>query len=282
MYNAIFESSTGEKYVFGINGGNVFDMDAGGGLPVNIGTSQGFSKVGETVESQSVSGKPINVKGVIYQSVNEAKKKMRRVFSPFAYGRLVFEGKYYIYVYVKSTPAFSPVSGDGRFSFQLFAPYPFFRELEEKSVSIGNVEPKFKFPVNYSNVHIFGIKQPEKYKNVFNSGDVSVPFRVSMIASGTSENPIITNLKTFSFLKLNGSLSVGDVVVVYRDEQGILRAELESDGETQDIISWVDEESSLFELEVGDNFISVTDDQDGNNLSTRFYYNPAVVAVYES
>lgn len=282
MYNAIFESSNGEKYVFGVNGGTVFDMDVGGGVSVDIGTSQGFAQIGETVENQKISGRPINVNGVIYQSIDESKKRMRRVFAPFASGRLIFEGKYYIYVYVKNTPTFSPVKGNGKFSMQLYAPYPFFRSLDEKSVSIGAIVPSFSFPVNYSEDHIFGLKQSEKYKNVFNAGDVVVPFKVSMVASGTSENPVVTNLQTMNFLKLNGTLNIGDSVVIYRDDQGLLRAELESDGELKDIISWIDEESSLFDLSVGDNLISVTDNQGGENLSTRFYYNPAVVSVYES
>ena len=282
MYNAIFESSNGEKYVFGVNGGTVFDMDVGNGVPVDIGTSQGFAQIGETVENQKISGRPINVNGVIYQSIDESKKRMRRVFAPFASGRLIFDGKYYIYVYVKSTPTFSPVKGNGKFSMQLYAPYPFFRSLDEKNVSIGAIIPSFSFPVNYSEGHIFGLKQSEKYKNAFNAGDVVVPFKVSMVASGTSENPVVTNLQTMNFLKLNGTLNVGDSAVIYRDDQGLLRAELKSDGELEDIISWIDEESSLFDLSVGDNLISVTDNQNGENLSTRFYYNPAVVSVYES
>ena len=282
MYSAVFESKNGEKYVFGVNGGTVFDMDVASGASIDIGTSQGFTQIGETVESQKVSGKVIAVNGVIYQSVNEMKNRMRRVFAPFASGRLVFEGKYYIYVYVKSTPTFSPVKGNGKFSMQLFAPYPFFLSLDEKSIGIGAIEPKFSFPVNYEEPHIFGLKQAEKYKNVFNAGDVIVPFKVTMAASGTSENPTITNLKSSEFLKLNGTLNVGDSVAIYRDDQGVLRAELKSNGESIDIISWIDEKSSLFDLAVGDNLISATDERGGDNLSTRFYYNPAVVSVYES
>ena len=282
MYNAIFESKNGEKYVFGASGNTVFDMDVGSGVSVDIGTSQGFSQVGETVEGQTVSGRPINVKGVIYRSIDENKKKMRRVFAPFASGKLVFEGKYYINVYVKSTPAFSPVKGDGRFSLQLFAPYPFFYSIDEKNLEIGKIEPMFRFPVNYELPHVFGEKQAEKYKNIVNSGDVKVAFKVSMKATGTSTNPVITNLATLEFLKLNGSLKIGDSVNIHRDDQGVLRAELYRDNVVCDILSWIDEDSTLFELNVGDNLIAVSDDEEGEKLTTRFFYNPAVVAVYES
>lgn len=282
MYKAVFESERGEKYIFGTDGSTVFDMDVGNGVSIDIGTSQGFQQVGETVESQSTEGRPINVKGVIYGSVNELKRKMRRVFAPFVRGKLIVEDKYYANVYVKNTPTFSPKSGDGRFSMQLFAPYPFFYSVDEKSSEIGRIEPMFHFPVDYSVPHMFGVKSNEKYNNIINSGDVNVPFKIFITATGTSDNPVVTNLETLEFLKLNGSLSIGDTVSIYRDSQGVLRAELNRDGEVVDIISWIDEESTLFELNVGDNLISFSDDEDGENLMARFSYNPAVVAVYES
>ncbi len=282
MYKAVFESQNGDKYVFGVDGDTVFDIDIGNGVSVDIGTSQGFLQIGETVESQSVTGRPINVKGVIYSAVDATKQRMRKVFAPFVRGRLVFEGKYYTNVYVKSTPTFSPKKGDGRFSMQLFAPYPFFYSVEEKSSEIGKIEPLFRFPINYATPHAFGMKSDEKYNNIINSGDVKVSFKVVMVATGESNNPVVTNLETLEFLKLNGSLSMGDTVTIYRDSQGILRAELKRSDELIDIISWIDEESTLFELNVGDNLIAASDDGGGTNLTTRFSYNPAVVAVYES
>jgi hypothetical protein len=283
VYSAVFESKNGEKYVFGVNGGTVFDMDVGSGISVNIGTSQGFLQIGETVESQAVSGKPINVKGAIFRSIEEGKRKMRRVFAPFVFGRLVFDGKYYINAYVKQTPTFSPVKGDGRFSLQLFAPYPFFSSVDEKTVEIGSIEKKFLFPVNYSDPHMFGEKHREKYKNIFNAGDVKVPFKVSLTSSVMSKNPTLTNLHTLEFLKINGTVEAGNRVDIFRDDQGVLHAILKNEnGEETDILSWVDESSTLFELNVGDNLIAISDENDENSLAVRFSYSPAVVSVYES
>ena len=69
---------------------------------------------------------------------------------------------------------------------------------------------------------------------------------------------------------------------IYRDNDNILRAELTSDGNTSDIISWIDESSDLFELEVGDNLISANDDEGGSSLTAKITFSPAVVALYES
>ena len=93
---------------------------------------------------------------------------------------------------------------------------------------------------------------------------------------------MIANLKTFKSMKINGTIGAGDFIDIYRNDDNVLQARLTSNGVETDIISWIDESSNLFELEVGDNFISATDDTGGASLSAKITYNPVVVAVYES
>lgn len=281
MYNAIFESDNGQKYVFGKDGETVFDMDLGSGVSVDIGTSQGFSQIGETVESMTVGGRTITVHGTIFGNVQSRKKMMRKVFAPFVWGKLTFEGKNYIRVCVKDSPAFSPIRDDGRFTMLLYAPFPFFYSVDDAHYSIGEILPMFSFPVNYATPHKFGERGTEKYTNVYNDGDVAVPFNVYMETFGTSVNPLIVNLDTHEYLKLNGTLTAGDVANIYRDSNNILRVELSTDGEVVDILSWVDDGSTLFQLNPGDNIIAFDDDGGGSSLTVKFTFSPAVVAVYE-
>lgn len=282
MYSIIFESDNGKKYVFGTAGSTVFDMNIGNGVSVNIGTSQGFGQIGETVENQSVSGRPINVKGVVYGDIAERKRTMRNIMAPFAAGRLIFNGEYYIRVYVKDAPSFSPVRADGRFTMQFFAPFPFFRSMDERIVYIGLVTPEFRFPVNYSKPHRFGTKSVARYTNIANNGDVPTPFGVYLYASSECSNITITNLKTLAYLKVNGTLNSGDSMTIYRDDDGVLRAELTASGVVTDAISTIDEGSTLFELNVGDNLISASDDAGGTGLVASFMFREAVAALYES
>lgn len=282
MYNVVFESDNGDKYVFGTNGNTVFDMDFGNGVSVNVGTSQGFEQVGETVQSRTISGRTINVSGAVYGDIPTRKKAMRNIISPLAFGRLIFENQYYTRVYVKNAPTFSPVKNNGKFSLQFFAPFPFFYSVNSQISEIGIVKPMFSFPVNYNIPHKFGEKSAARYNNIVNRGDVKVPFSVYLQASGPSNNIVITNLATFKILKINGLLKDGDHMIVYRDNENVLRAELTSDGITSDVVHWIDEKSELFELDVGDNFISVNDDEDGVNLIAKITFSPAVVALYES
>ena len=281
MYNVIFETDNGQKYVFGKDGETVFDMDLGNGVSVDVGTSQGFSQVGETVESMTVGGRSITVHGAIFGNIQSRKKMMRKTFAPFVWGKLIFESKYYIRVCVKDTPTFSPIKNDGRFTMLLYAPFPFFYSVDDAHFNIGEIVPMFSFPVNYATPHKFGERGVEKYTNVYNGGDIAVPFNVYIETFGTSENPVIVNLDTQEYLKLNGTLTAGDVANIYRDSNNILRVELSSGGELVDILSWVDDGSSLFQLNPGDNIIAFDDDDGGNSLTVKFSFSPAVVAVYE-
>ena len=281
MYSVVFETDNGKKFIFGRENGNVFDMDLGKSVSVDIGTSQGFGQIGETVQTQAVGSRLITVKGVIYENISKQRKNIRNICAPFTSGRLIFQNEYEINVYVKDPPSFSIVKNDGRYSMSFFAPYPYFSSIREEKRTIGAIEPMFHFPINYSAPHKFGEKGAARYTNIYNAGDVKIPFSVTIIASGTSTNVTITNLHTLEFLKLNGTLSVGDKVKIYKDKNNILRAELTANGTTSDIISWIDEDSSLFELSVGDNLINADDEEGGNSVEVFLDYKKAVVAVYE-
>lgn len=281
-FEVVFEADNGKKFVFGKNGNNYFGMNIGNGVEVKLGTSQGYSQVGETVETESVGGRPIDVTGEMYGNIVERKNALRNVCAPFVTGRLVFQKKHFIRVYVKNAPSFSPVKNNGLFKMQFYAPFPFFFDLNENHSNIGVVIPQFRFPVNYGVPHRFGTRSIARYTNVINSGDVRVPFRLHLLSSGICRNITITNLNTFAFLKLNGVLNAGDTVDIYRDNDNVVRAELNSGGVVSDIVGWIDEASTLFELNVGDNLIAANDDEGGAALVVHFYFNPAVGALYET
>lgn len=283
MYSVTFQSDNGKKFVFGVNGGNVFDMNLGNGLTATLSTSQGFSQVGETVQSSSVSGRSISVNGTLFRNVDTQKKTMRRIFTPYTSGKLVFDNKYYTRVFVKSSPSFSSIKNDGRFTMQFFAPYPFFFENSETVVELGTLQAMFHFPINYATPHKFGERTGTKYVNVLNDGDVLVPFSLTLRTTASeSNNIVLTNLKSFQTLKINGTLNAGEVIQIYRDNDNILRATLTKNETEEDIISRIDESSDLFTLDVGDNLISVNDDEGGNSIIATVLFNPAVVALYES
>lgn len=281
-YEVIFENDNGMSFTFGPRGGNWFGMNIGNGLEVTLGKSQGFAQVGETVETKAIGGRAIDVTGMLFGNIVQGKNNLRNVCAPLASGRLVFQGTHYIKVHVKASPSFSAVKNNGLFKMQFYAPFPFFSQLNESYQLIGGMTPGFSFPVNYATPHRFGIRSTERYVNVYNSGDVRIPYRMVLRAEGTSTNPTITNITTFEYIKLNGSINAGQYITVYRDDSNVLRAELTEGNDVTDVISWIDDGSSLFELEAGDNLLAANDDEGGASLVASFTFNPAVGALYET
>lgn len=282
MYKVVFENDNGKTFVFGPDGGNWYGMNIGDGMEITLGKSQGFAQVGETVETQAVGGRTIDVTGRFIGDIVAGKNAMRNVCAPLASGSLVFNGTHFIRVYVKAAPSFSAVKNNGLFKMQFYAPFPFFSATDGSHQAIGGITPQFRLPVNYATPHRFGTRGTNKYVNVVNSGDVKIPFKAIIKSEGVSTNPTITNLGTFAFLKINGTLNNGEFITIYRDNGNVLRAEKTAGETVTDVIGWIDDESSLFELETGDNMISATDDQGGTALVVNFEYSPAVGALYES
>lgn len=282
MYNAQYVSTRGDVYDFGVKGSTVFDIDIGSGLSVDLNVSQGFSQIGESVQSQNIVGKNLSVKGAIYQNVPQNKDKLRNVFYPFSSGRLTFDNGYYIDVYVKETPSFSPKKDDGRFTMLLFAPFPFFSKSDTGKIEFGEVVPQFSFPVNFSEPHIFGKKTTSSIKNVINGGNVNVPFNVIFTTTGFVENISIKNTTTKESLKINISLGIGDTLKVFRSSESLLTATLDNGKYTEDVTSFIDETSDLYRLYVGKNRLEITDEfSKGKMLIADFQFNEAVTSIYE-
>lgn len=282
MFEAIFENDNGKKFTFGPNGSNWFGMSIGNGMETTLGKSQGFASIGDTVETQSVGGRVIDVTGRFFGDIVTGKNALRNICSNLACGRLVFQGTHYIRVYVKAAPTFSAVKNNGLFKMQFYAPFPFFSSFNESYYSIGGTIRGFRFPVNYGKPHHFGVRNNERYVNIINPGDVRIPFRLTLRSEGVSTNPIITNITTFAFLKINGVINIGEYITIFRDDNNVLRAELTAGNVVTDVITWIDDESSLFELESGDNLISSNDDQGGAALVANLSFHPAIGALYET
>jgi hypothetical protein len=282
VYSAKFVSDEGYTYNFGVDGKTVFDMDIGNGVSVDINTSQGFSQIGENIEAQTISGRLINVKGVLYSDIAKNKRLLRSAFAPFTSGRLTFNNGYYIDVTVKDTPTFSPIKDDGRFTMLLYAPFPFFCKSDTGVLEVGKMIASFHFPTNYAAPHVFGKKDRNYAKNLNNEGDVEIPFGVVFKTDAKVENISVTNKDTGEFLKINSTLFKGQEIRVKRNAQGVLNVVLVDGSKKTNIIDTVDENSTLLSLKRGVNHLSVTDSYSkGVNLIANFTYNMAVTSIYE-
>jgi hypothetical protein len=280
MYKAKFINSKGQTFFFGYEHQNLFDIDGLTGQDISISASQGFNQIGETVENLSVGGRLFEISGRFLGEATEQKKKMLSVFAPFESGRLVFEEKYFIECVVKYTPIITIEKKNPRFNVILSASYPFWQKITQESYITGSFVPNFRFPVNYSEPHSFGVPVSGALLNVYNGGEVEAYFRIDIMSRGETLNPGILNVKTQEFLKLNAKVVAGEKYSVYR-KKGKLVVEKETEGIVEDVFSLLDEDSDLFALHVGDNVISAFAEENESLLTVAITFNNAVVGVYE-
>lgn len=282
MYRCKFISENGTVFLLDTTNNISFDADGLSGISVNHTMSQGALQIGESISSKSVGSKILTVKGVIFKNIAETKKQMRKVFAPFATGKLIFNNEYFINVSIKDAPTFSPIATRGNFTMRLLAPYPFFKKMETKTSLIGGVVKKFRFPINYSTPHKFAERSNIRYINIYNDSDVETDFRLSIQTDSVSNNPYVTNLNTFETLKINRTIYQGEKIEVYRNADGVLEVVLiDENGNAENIFADLDEKSDLFVMHVGDNLILSSDDDGDTTLTTYITFNEIVVGVFD-
>lgn len=229
--------------------------------------NQSFNSVGTAIETVGTQSKEIEINGEILGDSLFLKKQMTQTISPLNRGRLYFNDLFFIDVIPVKTPVLEQYKNFAKFSIVLKAPYPFWRYREYTKVGLGYVIPRFRFPVNYSKPHRFGEVVVTKIQNVFVNGDIDSDINFTFESRGYVLNPKITNVYTQEFIKLNIEINENDIIKVYRDSSRLLRVELIQGTKTKDVFYSLDENSRLFKVEAGNNFLELSADK-GENLLT--------------
>lgn len=276
MYTAKIVTDSGKTFDFSYRNGVVFDIAPLSGMDVNVGTSQGFGQIGETVESTSVKGIRRTISGVITDPASA--KMMLTALPAFTSGRLYFNDAYYCPVTVQKTPTITKTrSGKMSFMMQVFCESPFWFRSKETSALLTGTTPLFSFPVLYDS-HKFGESKENAFTNVFNYGDISVPIDLRFSSKGSVKNYGIANARTGAILRFEDTLASGERLHFYR-RSGKIVAEKTVDGETSGAVAYLSDDSTLFDLSVGDNVLTVTADEGLSYLRASVQFNAAYMGV---
>ena len=279
MYNAKFVKSNGDVFSFGLEYGTIFDISPLSELDVQIGTNQGFQQIGDTIQTRGMKGVTRTIRGRIIGEANSLKRRMLTVFSPFASGKLYFDGKYYCNAVMKKTPAISVNDRDAEFSMMLYCPSPYWYAAQQSSYSIGRIIPAFHFPTAYT-THKFGTKNPSAFINVYNPGEDTDDFELEFSATGDVTTFGVIDINTQEFIEIAAELTAGKVVRMYRDS-GRLRVEMLSGGVVTDIFGLLKYDSNLFTIRSGDNVWKMYAGAGIDSLSVEATFNAAYPGVYD-
>ena len=281
MYDLTFVPDQGNALAMNYENGIIIRHITGAtGMTVTTKTAQGYRQVGVSVSAQTVAGRDIIVDGFIFQENAQRKQELIKTFAPFVSGRLYWENRYWIDVVVKDSPTVSQ-NKHSDFTFRLLAPDPFWRGINKETYVNGDVEKLFSFPINYGDpaVHRFGNKSPTGQFSILNSGEESAPLDITINGTAKITNPCVTNTQTGDFIQWNSDIEVGETLRIYH-ENGRIRVTLtDIFGVANNAIAYLDDDSSLFSIAVGDNVLSASADSGDTSMAVSISFYPLYSGV---
>lgn len=276
MERIIFINSKGQSVELGDSAPYILtEIQGMGAVNVNIYTQKspyqdGTSYLGNTLEPRSLSIE-IMILADTMEEMIEKRRNLIQVFNPkLDEGTLVYEiGG--IRREIKAISELAPVFPENKdFKdtmqqglIQLYCPDPFwldnFEISEEITTWIGGISFPLRLPTT------FAMAGP-RIINIVNNGDVKTPVKIEIY--GPATNPKITLRETGEFIRIKDTLTADDVVVI-TTEFGNKR--VEKNGENAfNILDLPD--STFFSLQVGDNVIEFTTEDETNNANVKISY----------
>lgn len=287
----IYTNANGDSLEFSVKSGyyvNVSkDVKGIADIKNTLYTTSSMGQHGETFISQNINSRDIDISGVINRTDKDAmlllRRAMQKILNPeldatitYVYGNF----KKVIDVKVDSAPVFTRGNVFEKFTVQLFCPSPFWRDETETRKDIASWVGSFHFELEIPEDEgiVFGYRQPSVIVGVYNGGDVATGMRVAFKATGTVVNPLLLNINTQEYIKVNATLEAGETVVV-NTEYGNKGA-TKTDGSTEiDYFRYVDVDSTFMQLQIGDNVYRYNADSGLDSLEVTIYYSPKYLGV---
>ena len=93
------------------------------------------------------------------------------------------------------------------------------------------------------------------------------------------KNFVITNYVTGEMLKINDTLILGETIKVYQDNGRIRVQKQDADGLIREIFALLDDDSNLFWMHSGDNYIEKSADRGSDDLNVLLSFNTPYMGV---
>lgn len=280
MYKARIITDAGREIGFGTDYYNVFSIDPLSGTDVEIFTSQGFQQIGNTIEGMGVGGLTRTISGVFYGNHRDEAFSMLQSLPIFTTGRLYIDDEYYCEIAVKKTPEIKRKGTFYQFAFQVYCRTPFWYSAQISEYEMGAWQKLFSFPASYDS-HIYAQKDASAFVSCFNSGAYKTEPTIVFKSDSTVTGYGLLNAVTNEYIRINGTLLQGDIVTIGR-RQGQIYVERERDGEVEDIFAELDEGSTLYWIEVGENILRMTADTHQSSLQCVVSYSPVYMGVLDA
>lgn len=265
------------------------DVDGITGVTNVVYSTNSMGQHGDTYVGQRIEARDIDIVGHINtrdkQQAYELRRQMLKVLNPELGGCLSYEFgsfKRVINCRLHGEPKVERKNVLQQFTIPLDCLNPFWRDENEKKEDIASWVAAWEFPCEIEKDStknmIYGYRAESVIVDCYNEGDVSTGMRVRFMALGTVVNPIILNVDTEEFIKLNVTMQTGDTIEV-NTKYGSKGATLIRDEEKTDYFRYVDVDSTFMQLAIGDNNFRYDAEGGVNLLEVSIFYNKEYLGV---
>ena len=255
----------------------LLDLQGTGAIETDVQTQKAPFQDGLTYVDTLFEEREINIEFMMIDNdINNKRATISSIFNPKIKGKLQYSinGKTFEIETVVSTPPTFPTGQVNRgLDYQkvlitLIGPLPFwtdtFSEGKEFSFLFGGFKFGLKLPTTFSSR---GFR-----KNVLNGGDVITP--VLLEITGPGVNPKITNESIGEFIKVKRTLGENDKLTI-STEFGNKYVQLNG----ENAFNWIDLDSDFFSLQVGENNLSYSSDDDSTTAKVKVMWRNRYVGV---
>lgn len=225
------------------------------------------------------------IKGMDDTDISLKRSQIGRVVNPksnilkirYQYGEIIKE----IEGVADHVPKYPGGQGNRGGTFQvgminITCPDPYWKSLHQTTRELKAYEPKLILPVTLPAT----MGEVGDFTTVLNEGDIKAPVLITVI--GPVTNPEITNETTGETLRINVTLSIGDVLYIDTDPRS-KRVEIHRGGQLyRKAFGLIDRnyaKSSLWKLAQGANNLSYVADEGNENATVVIQWNDRFVAV---
>ncbi len=244
---------------------------------------EGSTFLDSTLEDRSLSiiGK---ITGNSKEELSIYRNKLLKVFNPKLKGEIVYEyGNIVrrIECNIEGAPKFQKenIWKYQTFLINLISVNPYWKDVEEKKQDIALWKGDFEFELEILDSGIeLGHREPSLIVNISNQSDVECGIKIEFRALGTVINPLLFNVNTREFIKVNKTMIAGEKITIttHKGNKKILQ---DLNGIVNNAMQFIDVESTFLQLDVGDNLFRYDADKNLDNLEVSIYYTPQFLGV---
>lgn len=287
-------NSRGDHFEFG----RFFRLTTGldlSALPASVNFSVGVG-AGSKYQNTKLDNREFDLEFKVTRTINsdeilmdDKRSNLYRIFNPelnpMRIDFMTSNGKeYYLTAHLQSTPIMPPdvANNNGAWQkalIQFVATDPYIYEKDARHLEIATWLKRFKFPLK---IKQGGIKMGERsnslFVNALNAGQNKTGMLIRFKANATVHRPALIDVNTQQELRLNITMSQGDLIEVstYEDDMSItlIRGNVRTN-----IFNAIDLYSHFLQLEPGDNILRYEAESGVDNLEITLTYRAKSVGV---